>query len=317
MKKINMFLSCRKVFTAGLIIISLIGKAQSLSNGAVPYMPYMGAQPNIVHGVSAGMADSLPLVRHVYLVNDTIIGITIDAQSVSRTGLRDYVPQPNDSIVLVGPKIPHRLASVSGINDFYLQQNNKDSLQPAVSVVRYVYRNGYALGWLVGPAYKQYWPVEKMEGIALDTTEITKPGNIVISSVGSTSYKNGLVPSVVFRKSKPHVQARVGPHYEHDFGMRHDIFLVLKEPLAEGEAYHLTFKNKVAYLPALSFTLNTKKLRSEAIHVNLAGYHCSRNQNLDIYQCGWAMAAGWIMPASKTSFCWIQTIGLFLQALFF
>ncbi|NJM14610.1 MAG: hypothetical protein HC896_03815 [Bacteroidales bacterium] len=280
-----------------LLSVSFVARAQFLLNGSVGYSPYAGLQPELIKGVSGLTADSFPRIRHVYLVNDTILGITIDAQAVARTGLLAYYHQPGDSVVLAGPKIPVHLASIAGLKDF-IDATGQDSM---VSVVRYVYRNGKPLGWLVGKNHTQYWPVEKVMGNPLNTAAVSVTSNYTIAALENNKLAWQINPKAIYRKSKPHVQARQGPLYEHSFAQRHEVYLVLGQPFVEGKKYTVSFNNSLQYLGQASFTVNTRQLRTEAIHVSLAGYHPMQEPKL-AYLSMWLGDGGKVTYANRLPF---------------
>ncbi len=239
------------------------------ANGSVEFIPYQGAQPGLVSGISNMPSDSIPQFRHAFFINDTIIGIIIDAQHVARSSISPYTMQPNDSIILVGPKVPKRIAKICGIHE-PLHPNSKDSLIP---VLRYVYRNNKPLGWIVGNDYKQYWPVEETRGMKLDTSAIANINNIILTSENDKNYLSRVHPKTIYRKTKPHVSARVGPKYEHTFGQRHTLYLVLPKAVQNQKSYEVIFQDKLDYLGKLGIEADMKELRSEAIHVSQPGYH--------------------------------------------
>jgi endoglucanase len=262
-------------FLYSLVVLgSIKTTGQPPTTSSVQYQSYIGIQPELISGVSDEPAKSVPLVRHVYFVNDTILGIVIDAQSVERCAPIPYKQLINDSVILSGPRAPARLAPICGISDFLPPNVAPDSM---VQIQRFVFRDGQPLGWLVGPAYEKYWPIEKLVGHPLNLDAISITSNYKIANKKG---KQSFFPKKVFRKSKPHLNARIGPHYEHLTASRHEIFLVLNKALTEGEYYKITFLNGLKEISEVQFFADYKQLRSEAIHVNLAGYHPNQKPKL-------------------------------------
>ncbi len=251
-----------------LLFINSIN-AQFLTEGAIDYEAYRGAQPEIIEGVSVEDAIGNPLVRHLYFVNSNILGLTIDEKAVIRSGLLPYVPHKSDSVVLGRVGAQMRLAEVLGVAPFIKEENKNDSL---VNVERFVYRNGKKYGWLVGKEAKMYWPGEKLVGVELNTDVISVLENIVCTSTNDNGFEGKVNPINIYRKSIPHESARVGPGYHHIDGVRHHIFLEFEKPFQEGKSYSIQFESDINIESDLSFTVDLKNHRSEAIQVNLAGY---------------------------------------------
>jgi endoglucanase len=78
-----------------------------------------------------------------------------------------------------------------------------------------------------------------------------------------------LEPVAVWRKSKIIDTARPAPD-ETAVVVQHDIFLELAEPLEPGASYRVAIDD--ATLPAVTFTYDTARLRSEAVHVSQIGF---------------------------------------------
>lgn len=277
------------IFFYILWVKSLAGQSATDLKGSIGYIPYMGTQPELVSGISDDISDSHPLIRHIYFVNDTIIGITIDAQTVKRSGLLPYYPTPNDSVMLCGPQVPARIAEVCGIGDFVNEGTSPESM---VNVQRYVYRNGKPLGWLVGKTYKHYWPIEQLIGEALNVRAADSANNY---SITTTEILGAIHPKVVYRKSKPNLNIRIGPGYDHVAASRHEIFLVLDKPVKDGVSFTLRFENGINGLKPVSVKVNLKNLRSEAIHVNLAGYH-------PLQQAKYAYLSAWLGNGGRVNY---------------
>jgi hypothetical protein len=131
-----------------------------------------------------------------------------------------------------------------------------------------------------GPAVKVKNDINWVEDYgALDTRAAANPGNWKITSAGDKSYgTKGRSPSKVFRKAKINGMAQMEWDMKtNDFNyatpLVHTIYLQLPVPLKEGKKYRLAIGGKVD--PAKTVTelaFDPLQSRSEAIHVNLAGY---------------------------------------------
>ncbi|MCW8132070.1 MAG: glycoside hydrolase family 9 protein [Planctomycetota bacterium] len=112
---------------------------------------------------------------------------------------------------------------------------------------------------------------------ALDTAAAVKPEHWTLSSAEDAEYgAAGAQPLACHRKTKMNGHAEQGWvnndfHYEYTF--EHFIYLKLPKPLQQGKRYTLKIAGDVKTdKPSAEFVFDVYASRSEAIHVNLAGY---------------------------------------------
>ena len=254
-----------KVFLLYLLTPMSVVFSQVMLEGSTEFIPYQGSQPRLIKGISQEFAINTPAIRHVYLADTNIIGIIIDSQFPERYSYLPYIRESNDSIVLQGYEVPRRLAKTTGTLAFINQDQDKNGLE------RLVYRNGTVLGWLIGQDYQYYWPVGALKGESLNQDAIGIHKNYSLTTTENGLSVSSLHPDQVFYKTKPHTTVRLASgNYP---ATRNEIFLKFSEPLRIGEKYTIEFHNNLSNLSTIHFTTDDKSLRTEALHVNLAGYH--------------------------------------------
>lgn len=254
---------------------------------------YVGYQnPNVVIGQSDKLCNDSPQIRYTGLVRGDIIQLTIDARSVAIPKVKAYQPHSNDSIVLKGKKVPIRFARYMQMEKYITQKHRDTGTFP---VIRYIYRNGKPYGWLAGKGDSLYWPVNTISGKELDTTAIMNPDNYKVLFSASNGDSIGLTPECIYRKSKPHLRARFGPRWQADYGQRHEIFIKLPQKLPQNQSIILKLQNTGCNPKKIKFLTDYKRLRSEAIHVNQAGF--LPNQPVKI-----AFLSNWLGSGGATAY---------------
>ncbi len=270
-----------------------VGAAQSLLKGSAQYIPYQGAQPTLIKGISQVLEIEKPAIRHVYLVDSNIIGLTVDSQYPERYTYLPYVRETKDSIVLQGEKVPKRMAEVTGTLPFVTPTKETNGVE------RFVYRDGKPLGWLIGKTYEYYWPVGALKGEPLNLTKIPLTANYELHAIKNGVSSGVRHPEQVYYKSKPHNTVRL------DLGnypaQRNEIYLKFSEPVEIGQKYSIKFNNGLAGLNAIYFSADDIALRTEALHVNLAGYHPDQASKT-AYLSTWLGDGGSLDYAKHTTF---------------
>ena len=117
-------------------------------------------------------------------------------------------------------------------------------------------------------------------GAALDTGAATTADSWRISSSSDTNFgSSGIHPADCFRKSKISGMQQgpwVGSDYTYETTMEHWIYLELPSPLQQGNSYTVEIDSATnTDVEEYTFTYDIYSSRSEAVHVNLAGYHPS------------------------------------------
>ncbi len=108
----------------------------------------------------------------------------------------------------------------------------------------------------------------RLTGTPLETLTVDEPAAYELSSDDDAAYAGGVAPVAVHRKSKPDSPG-VGAAY----AIRHRLYLALPAPLQAGAAYLLRFKGVNTCRPAVAYTNDTRRARSEAVHATHLGYH--------------------------------------------
>jgi hypothetical protein len=253
-----------------VLLLSINARAQFELDGTVDLKPYFGFQGDLIQGVSNEPAYNKPVVRHAYLVKPDIIGLTINALSAEKTGIRYYDPHPGDSIIVTdGDKIPEYLFKEAGNEKFVTKEQREKG---HTGHFTFIYRNGKKYGWLVGPGRNMYLPVESLHGKRLDTDWADSRETFTISSPDDKSFSGGIQPHQVFRKTKPHYRSFEGPEWGGNRGERHEIYLHLPHEIEPGKEYTITFQGNELETPSIHFRFYDKVLRTEIIHINQAGH---------------------------------------------
>lgn len=117
-------------------------------------------------------------------------------------------------------------------------------------------------------------------GDALNHDEATEPSSWKITSKTDANYgTSGDISADWYRKSQINGMAQhdwVGGDYEYETTMEHWIYLALPSSLVQGSTYTVEIASSTnTDVTEYSFTYDIYGSRSEAVHVNLAGYHPS------------------------------------------
>jgi len=111
----------------------------------------------------------------------------------------------------------------------------------------------------------------------LDITLAANPASYLISSPDDPAYFNPANPVLVGRKSKGHDFSRkclwTGSICDNDYISEHFLYLELPHPMQDGKIYVINIGDLAYNKAADSLVFDVKKARSEAIHVNQAGYY--------------------------------------------
>ena len=117
-------------------------------------------------------------------------------------------------------------------------------------------------------------------GEALDLSAATSNANWHITSVDDPNYgTTGKTPDHCYRKSKLNGLAQLDwivarDDYDYDYTMEHWIYLELPSSLVPGNTYTVQIAPATnTDVEEWTFTYDLFNSRSEAVHVNLAGYH--------------------------------------------
>ncbi len=111
----------------------------------------------------------------------------------------------------------------------------------------------------------------------LDTAAVALPESWTVASSEDADYSGGKHPAACYRKSKVNGHAEkewIGSDYRYEYTREHFIYLHLPAPLEQGVSYTLTVDGSTnAGNPTHTFTFDIRHSRTEALHVNLVGYH--------------------------------------------
>jgi hypothetical protein len=111
---------------------------------------------------------------------------------------------------------------------------------------------------------------------ALDVTAAGQAGNYAIRSPHDAGYADPVTPVAVFRKTKVNgaTHIRPKPWPEADYTLEHTLFLKLPRKLQQGGRYTLHMDACIGTdVTTREFVFDACQSVSEAIHVNLIGYH--------------------------------------------
>jgi len=113
---------------------------------------------------------------------------------------------------------------------------------------------------------------------ALNTTGASVAENWTVTSPDDATFgSTGLHPQACYRKTKMNGQAEQewsGNDYLYAYTYEHYLYLKLPSPLQQGKNYSLAIAEATNIITKpVSFTYDIFQSRSEAIHINLAGYH--------------------------------------------
>jgi hypothetical protein len=112
---------------------------------------------------------------------------------------------------------------------------------------------------------------------ALSINAAKAAANWTLSSTDDAAYSSGLHPAQCYLKTKMNGHAEKdwgNSDYNYDYTYEHWIFLKLPQSLQQGKSYTVTIAAETNISPLTgTYTYDIFKSVSEAIHINLAGYH--------------------------------------------
>jgi len=182
----------------------------------------------------------LPRVTHICLVTPDILALTVESGKIARASAKDYAPAPGD--------------------DIELRDNGQTSI---------LKRAGKEIGELLGgDGPRQLITFWIYSGDSLKTELSDRTDIFTITSVDDPEYRSGVHPISVNRKSKPTDWMPGAPVLP----ARHVVFLRMPAVLKEGAAYKIDCGNLNLEKPQLTFSNDTRKTRSLAIHTSQIGY---------------------------------------------
>lgn len=125
----------------------------------------------------------------------------------------------------------------------------------------------------------------------LDIEGVLSPTSWKISSPNDPAYKMKKSPDQIRRKAKVNGMAQLDwdatrNDYNYATTLEHTVYLHLPTPMLEGKEYSITIGPRIAgKTKTAQFVFDTKKRRSESIHINLTGFMASPSiRAVDIYQ---------------------------------
>jgi len=109
-------------------------------------------------------------------------------------------------------------------------------------------------------------------GLPLDVNVAARPGTYTLSSTDDAAYRTGLAPQAVYRRTKVSGTAWNWPNP--DVSLEHIIYLRMPKRLKSGANYTLTLSSGThSDKTTEKFLFDQYRSVSEALHVNLIGYH--------------------------------------------
>ncbi len=130
-------------------------------------------------------------------------------------------------------------------------------------------RGDRIVGVLVGPGAKWFVPLDRLAGEGISGSWLDDPQNYQLTSSEDAAVGQGLVPTTVYRKSRPADLLRVSRE-RLEAPREHTVYLRFSRPLRQGVTYRLTFRS--GELPGINFTWQPRLMRSEAVHVSHLGF---------------------------------------------
>jgi endoglucanase len=207
------------------------------------------------------------------------IGCVFLLVSCSANVIAGNRPQPNSSQIsvsqayLVKPDILalqiHSGQIIHGKQVPYQKQFGDQVKEPRPVGDDWVSRRGQELGALVGKQRNILHTYDQVTGARLDTAWADHTTSYRITSSNDSSYRSGITPTAVFRKSKPTDMARIG-QWKFDFPIAHTLYLKLPSALKPGKTYQINFSGGT--VESLSFKYEPNVTRSEAVHVSQLGF---------------------------------------------
>ncbi len=273
-------------------------------NGITEFQHFSGGQQELVEGVHGDNVTGLPALRHVYLVAPNILAITIDEFGFIRNESVPYQPETGDDVTFHGEQIIRRLWDQSGITPFL---STSDQDRESIGIHRFVHRDGKPLGHLVGKEGKQLWPVEPVLGKPWDRIREEDLLSVEVYITGSGDDKTIMIPKKVYRKTKPHGKSNVGPGYGAHLCNQHQVYFHFDEALPVGQKITLDLSNLGLEQQATTVLLDHRRLRTEAIQVNQAGYHPGQNIK-------YAFLSTWMGPGGGIDYNQVKSFSVLNEA---
>jgi len=178
-----------------------------------------------------------PKIVSIGPVSPDIISIVIAEGKVIHGKQTPYIPEKKDTVFQEG-------------NNLWLIRKNK------------------RIGAIVGRTEKFIMTFDRVVGERIDANLLDKTSSYSISSTDDSDFSVEREPYAIFRKTKPTDFARIDTGFQAP--LEHTIYLKLTKPLKEGKTYSINFKQ--IDIPAYTFVYNTKKMRSEAVHISQVGF---------------------------------------------
>ncbi len=160
---------------------------------------------------------------------------------------------------------------------------------------RFIKRNGKTIGALVGSEGKIMFTPDKLVGDTLDILVAMKKDSYTVKEKDT---EKRIEIQQVYRKSKP-VDCVRAPGLE-GFQMEHHLILKLSKPLETGKTYTVSFKEKLLSQIESTFTFDSKKLFSEAVHINQVGFRGDDPSKLAFLSFWMGDGGNLSYPADKT-----------------
>ncbi len=186
---------------------------------------------------------SSPEVKHTCLIAPDLISLAIEAQKVVLPKFGKYVEQPGDEKKL--EKWP-------------------DGVVRRARLIR----DGKDIGWLQGKNLDYFSTYEGIEGDPLLYFLAENPANYEVTSPDDPAYATPQRPAAVYRKSIP-IDWQLE---KNEYPMRHTLFLKMAQKLSPGKTYKISIAELNVKNPEVEFAYDSRKLRSDAVHVNQIGY---------------------------------------------
>lgn len=244
-----------------------------LDRTAQPWPIYQSPAPaDLVQGISQEPATGRPQVRDVGMVAPNVIALVVDARYPQGFPYEPYETQPGDRVRLTGYEIPLALAEASGVAPWVSDGQRE---QGRTRLFREVVRGDQVLGWLAGPEGRLLHRAQRMLGEPLAGERATDPASYRV--VGGDGRE--MRPRAVHHKAHPDRRAITGT-WRIEYSTRHYLYLELPEPLPPGGSYRVVFADSGEGMPEgeVAFRFDAQRLVSEAIHVNLVGYHPAQRE---------------------------------------
>jgi endoglucanase len=135
--------------------------------------------------------------------------------------------------------------------------------------ITWVKRSGQPIGALVGRDKNVLYRFTEFFGSGSTPGWLDRSAAYEITSEDDESYKNGIHPEAVFRKTKPIDMLEV-EQGKFSFQKRHTIYLKLRSPLNPSSSYQIKFSGK--QVDGLDFQYQPKLIQSEAVHISHIGF---------------------------------------------